>query len=51
MNRGSLSNTVAWNVLLITLGSLLFSLGINAIVIHNTFITGGIFGSALLIYY
>ncbi|MBM9535588.1 YitT family protein [Desulfobulbus alkaliphilus] len=51
MTRAFLANTVAWNILLITLGSILFSLGINGIVIHETFITGGAYGSALLIYY
>jgi uncharacterized membrane-anchored protein YitT (DUF2179 family) len=51
MNRGSLANTIAWNIFLITLGSILFSLGINGIVVHKTFITGGIYGSALLAFY
>ncbi|WP_373499746.1 YitT family protein [Desulfococcus sp.] len=40
-----------WNILLITLGSILFSLGAKAIVVHHNFITGGIYGVGLLIYY
>jgi uncharacterized membrane-anchored protein YitT (DUF2179 family) len=51
MNRHSLANSVAWNLLLLTLGSVVFSIGINGAVIHNSFITGGAFGAALLLYY
>ena len=41
----------AWNIILITIGSILFSLGIKSIVVHHNFITGGIYGTGLLIYY
>lgn len=41
----------AWNLLLITVGSTLFSLGAKAIVVHHNFITGGIYGTGLLLYY
>ncbi len=41
----------AWNIFLITLGSVLFSLGAKAIVMHHNFITGGLFGLGLLSYY
>lgn len=40
-----------WNILLITLGSVVFSLGAKAIVVHHHFITGGIYGTGLLLYY
>jgi len=41
----------AWNLLLITLGSTMFSLGAKGIVVHHNFITGGIYGTSLLLYY
>jgi uncharacterized membrane-anchored protein YitT (DUF2179 family) len=41
----------AWNLLLITLGSTLFSLGAKGIIVHHNFITGGIYGTALLLSY
>ncbi|MBN1930229.1 MAG: YitT family protein [Desulfobacterales bacterium] len=40
-----------WNIILITIGSVLFSLGVKSIVVHHNFITGGIYGTGLLIYY
>lgn len=40
-----------WNLLLITLGSVVFALGAKAIVVHHNFITGGIYGTGLLLYY
>jgi uncharacterized membrane-anchored protein YitT (DUF2179 family) len=42
---------VAYNILLITLGSALFGIGVNGIAIPHQFISGGISGLALLIYY
>lgn len=39
------------DLLLITLGSFIFALGIEAIVIHHQFITGGLYGTALLLFY
>ena len=41
----------AWNIFLITVGSVLFSVGANAIVVHHNFITGGLYGVSLLLYY
>jgi uncharacterized membrane-anchored protein YitT (DUF2179 family) len=38
-------------MLLITLGSVLFAVGAKGIVVHQTFITGGVFGAGLLLYY
>ena len=34
-----------WNLFLITAGSVLFALGIKAVVVHQSFITGGLFGA------
>ncbi len=45
------SYTVWWNILLITLGSIIFSLALKGIVVHHQFIPGGVFGIGLLIYY
>ncbi|MGE4560317.1 MAG: YitT family protein [Desulfobulbus sp.] len=42
---------IAWNLLLLTLGSVLFAIGINGAVVHNSFITGGAYGAALLLWY
>lgn len=43
--------SVGWNLFLLTAGSLLYIIGINGIAIHHTFIPGGLFGTALLIFY
>jgi len=51
MKRYNLVNSVAWNILLLTLGSVIFSIGINRTVVHNAFIIGGVFGAALLLDY
>lgn len=40
-----------WNLILLTIGSIIFVVGINGIVIHQGFITGGAYGACLLIYY
>jgi uncharacterized membrane-anchored protein YitT (DUF2179 family) len=42
---------IAANILLITLGSILFGIGVNGIALPHNFISGGISGLALLIYY
>lgn len=42
---------VFWNLLLITIGSLLFSIGAEAILVHHKFIIGGLYGTSLLIFY
>ncbi len=39
------------DLLLISLGSFIFALGIEAIVIHQQFIPGGLYGTALLLFY
>ena len=51
MELRNLSQSSIWNLFLITVGSIIFAIGIKGVIIHNDFITGGIFGSALLIYY
>lgn len=43
--------SVLWNILLITLGSLIYAIGAEAILVHHKFIIGGIYGTALLIFY
>lgn len=43
--------TVPWNVFLITLGALFFSFGAKVVAIPQEFISGGISGAALIIYY
>jgi uncharacterized membrane-anchored protein YitT (DUF2179 family) len=45
------ATSIAWNLLLLTLGSILFAIGINGAVVNNSFITGGAYGAALLIWY
>lgn len=42
---------VSWDILLLTLGSLVYAVGAEAILVHHNFIIGGIYGTALLIYY
>lgn len=44
-------SSVLWNVFLISAGSIVFSIGLKAIAIPQGFITGGISGLTLLIYY
>lgn len=43
--------TVPWNVFLITLGAFIFSFGAKAVAIPQEFISGGISGAALILYY
>lgn len=42
---------VPWNLLLLTVGGILFVIGMNGIVIHQSFIPGGMYGLCLFIYY
>ncbi len=42
---------IFWNLLLITLGSLFFAIGAEAILVHHKFIIGGLYGTGLLIFY
>ncbi len=43
--------SIVWNLLLLTTGSIIYVIGINAVVIHHNFITGGLYGLVLMIYY
>ncbi len=44
-------SSVSWNLLLITVGALVFSIGVKAVVVSKGFITGGVTGISLLAYY
>ncbi|MDJ0622159.1 MAG: YitT family protein [Desulfocapsaceae bacterium] len=43
--------SVPWNLLLLSLGSIIFMAGINGVVVHHNFIPGGLYGTCLLIFY
>ncbi len=47
----SIRFTVPWNLFLLTVGSVIFVIGINGIVIHHNFIPGGLYGFCLFIFY
>ncbi|MGJ3523036.1 YitT family protein [Nitratidesulfovibrio sp. D1] len=49
--RKELAYSVRWNLLLLTVGSALFALGAQGIVARHGFLTGGIYGIALLSWY
>ncbi|MBF0233201.1 MAG: YitT family protein [Desulfamplus sp.] len=49
--RKQLISSVFWNMALLFAGSVIFSIGLNGIIIPRGFITGGISGVCLLIYY
>ena len=46
-----LKSSVLWNLFLLTVGAFFFALGLKAIAIPHGFITGGISGLSLLIFY
>jgi uncharacterized membrane-anchored protein YitT (DUF2179 family) len=50
-NKRPLSSSIAYNLLLITLGSIAFGFGVKAIALPHGLITGGMSGLCLLIYY
>jgi uncharacterized membrane-anchored protein YitT (DUF2179 family) len=43
--------SIVWNLVLLTIGSLVFAIGAQAILVHHNFIIGGLFGTGMLIYY
>ena len=43
--------TVCWDIALITLGSFVFAVGVEAILVHQKFIIGGLYGTCLFLYY
>lgn len=51
MNFKKLAFSVPWNLFLITVGGVIFSFGLKAIVIPGKMITGGFSGAGVLIYY
>jgi len=42
--------SLGWNLMLLTVGSVIFMIGINGIVVHHSFIPGGLYGASLLVY-
>ncbi|HUX08110.1 MAG TPA: YitT family protein [Acidobacteriota bacterium] len=51
MKKADFVYSIIWNLLLLTLGSIIFAFGIKAIAVHHGFVTGGVFGTSLLLYY
>lgn len=51
MNPKNPTLAVLWDLFLLTLGALVYAVGAEAILVHHKFIIGGIYGTALLIYY
>lgn len=43
--------SVPWNLMLLTVGGLLYAFAIKAIALHQGFISGGVFGLSLYLYY
>lgn len=43
--------SITWNLFLLTVGSILYIVGMNAVVVHHNFIPGGLYGLILFIYY
>lgn len=46
-----LAYSPGWNIFLLTAGALVFALGTKGVVVRQGFITGGVFGTALLLTY
>jgi uncharacterized membrane-anchored protein YitT (DUF2179 family) len=51
MKRYEITYSPLWNLLLITIGAVIFSLSMKGIAVEHRFISGGLFGSSLLLYY
>ena len=43
--------TIPWNLFLLTIGSIIVIIGMNGVVIHHSFIPGGLYGLVLFIGY
>lgn len=43
--------SIPWNLFLLTLGGVIFIIGMNGIVLHQKFIPGGLYGLCLFIFY
>lgn len=50
-NWKNFTTSIFWNMVLITLGSFVYALGAQAIIINHNFIIGGLYGTALFIFY
>jgi len=50
-SRQALFQSIPWNLFLLTMGPLFFSVGAKAIAAPHGFLTGGLFGSGLLVWY
>ncbi len=46
-----LAESVWWNLLLLTIGSAFYALGIQAVALPHNFVAGGVMGISMLIYY
>ena len=51
LKKSKIVYSVAWNLILLTMGAIVVAIGIKAVAIPNGFITGGFSGFSLLIYY
>ncbi len=51
MNPKNPTIAVLWDLILLTLGAFVYAVGAEAILVHHKFIIGGIYGTALLIFY
>ena len=51
MKLQNITYSVPWNLFLISIGSLIFGIGLKAIVIPNGMIMGGFSGAGILVYY
>lgn len=43
--------SIPWNLFLLTIGAVIYVIGINGIIIHHTFIPGGLYGFCLYVFY
>lgn len=48
---GDLRFSIPWNIFLLTVGALIYVSGMNGVIIHHTFIPGGLYGLVLFIYF
>ncbi|MEE4165489.1 MAG: YitT family protein [Desulfocapsaceae bacterium] len=51
MKKQNPLTTIGLDILLITLGTFVFAIGVQAILIHQKFIIGGLYGTCLFLYY